>query len=1809
MRLSSNVRYTSNFTPPTAPYLLDSSTTLLMHLNSTSGVPMAERVFNLQNVTLPGIFDEQATHYAVCDFLERDCGVSWFNPTATGSFYPSTSTLVVSGDDVQRSPSMDMRYGTASVSYQYDAGVQTLWAYGSDEYNTYAAAAHPGESNAQISRDVQLFLGRMRYGGEDKTCGHSLYDWYDRFGPESGDYHPEYFAQGRTLNESTQLDYSNPDVIAQVAQDAADYYDTYGSDARPFNIVPMDNTFFCLGQDCTTGDYAWSANSSGFFSDSGASNYIFHFVNQVVAALHDPNLHPGHQNDKVSMLAYSQYAAVPTNVSLDPSVEVQFCFAENRMVYDELAYDHELGYLDAWRAEAANSGRTIGLWLYPWVPLGVASNFNCFPGSYAHALGTQFDLFTAGGYSEAFCCGWGQEVEAYITLKLMDDPTQDVDTLLNDYFSEMYGTGTYNGHTTAYYMQQFYNLVEDTYCDPANYPPEVSSEPEPHHQTETYAWHWLGTADVMAQLQEYMDAAITAAGTGNVYATNVELFRLGTWNYMLAGRETYLAHCYPTVSITDVLQESDITITAIASDSDGVSTVEFYADSTLVGTDSNAADGWSCVWSNPELGEHNLTAVATDTLGYKTTSSEVPITVTGVPRLTVVEDQVVDEGQLLSLTNLGVFTDLDSTEGFTYSIDWGDGTPISNGEATVDSIGSGNQPTWGSFDSVTQTTTMTTDIGTDYWVTNTNHSRVGAGFTDGDWVTYYAGTGTDQVQWMNIASQLSGIPSGSTVSSAVLTFPEAVLYSHDSFADYSIFPIPAGSTTKGRAEVAAVTSPVYYASHTHYGLVTKSQIDAVGAVSFDITDLVQGWLDGTLTTNVGQLMIVGNGVSFDWCFWGSTVLEEGAPGTIAITTTGAPAAGTPTTGHIYADNGSYTVTAKVFDEYGASDTETFNVTVNNIAPYLAVSGAGTIPRDTTYTLNLSSSDPGADTINHWDIDWGDGNQQEVTGNPSTVTHVYTTAATRAITATATDEDGTYSTGGTAGALDTTFGVGGKTNTNIASGASHAEMMAIQADDKMIVVGNADYGWSERGIRMARYLTDGSLDSSFGNGGLVALENVVENCAAVAIQPDGRIVVAGSVDGDISVARFLADGQLDSTFGTGGVATTDLGGGATGYAYGITVQSDSKIVVVGSTSTNNGDFLVIRYNADGTLDTSFDTDGKVSTDFSGAANEAYAVVMQSDGKIVVAGWSGSNMALARYNTDGSLDTGFDTDGKVTTDFGGYNDFAWRVAIQSDGKIVAAGGADNGGSNGYFALARYNTDGSLDTGFGTGGKVTTDFSAGWDAICGLAIRSDGKLVVGGYAGNGTNNDFAVVRYNADGSLDTSFDTDGKATTDFGNDETATDVAILSDGKTVAAGFANSGARPDFAVARYNADGSLDTSFSTDGKTTTAFGGGSDTGESVAVQSDGKVVVGATTYSMGSTQLDFAVVRYNADGSLDTSFGTGGKAVVDFEGYDDTVTRVAIQSNGKILVAGSAVDSATGDEQFALARYNTNGTLDTGFGTGGKVTTTFTGYYGGVTGIAIQSDGKIVVSGYGYEDGAGGNDVFTLARFNSNGSLDTSFDTDGRVTTTFTAGDASALDVTLQSNGKIVVSGKAGGDMAVARYNTDGSLDTSFDSDGKLNTDFGAGAAYARSVTVQSDGKIVVAGFNMNAYYAFDFALARYNSDGSLDTSFDSDGKLTTDFGDDDDEAYDVAIQSDGEVVVVGKSNDNVAVARYNTDGSLDTSFDTDGKVTTDLEGSDDARGLSLLPDGRILVVGTMGTDDVDVALLRYQSGAIGQTVVVT
>jgi uncharacterized delta-60 repeat protein len=463
-------------------------------------------------------------------------------------------------------------------------------------------------------------------------------------------------------------------------------------------------------------------------------------------------------------------------------------------------------------------------------------------------------------------------------------------------------------------------------------------------------------------------------------------------------------------------------------------------------------------------------------------------------------------------------------------------------------------------------------------------------------------------------------------------------------------------------------------------------------------------------------------------------------------------------------------------------------------------------------------------------------------------------------------------------------------------------------------------------------------------------------------------VGGTVTGLVGTGLVLQDLKFLPITPTNG-AFTFPAPTTTGLQYAVTIVSQPTnplqtcSVTNGAGTISNANITNIVVNCvtpvvNGALDSSFGDGGKTFTAFGG---DESALALQADGKVVMVGGSVTDFSLARYTTTGRLDAGFGSAGLVTTDIATAADQARGVAIQSDGKIVVVGSAvvgrtANNISNFDFAVARYLPDGTPDNSFSGDGKVTTDFNLLADQANAVAIQSDGKIVVVGSATltNPGFADFAIARYDTNGTLDSSFDGDGKVTTAVGaRVDLARNVVVLADQTILVSGFSEVNSRDG------TSSGALDTS----------FGGGSGKTsvpehrleDGLSVQSDGKIVI-AGSVNVGvfpARSSHFGVMRFSANGSPDNGFGTAGLVTLAFTALNDFGRAIALQADGKIVVAGQSSNGSNPD--FGIARFNTDGTPDGSFGTGGKLSFSFFNAGDGAEGVVIQPDGKIVVGGF--------------------------------------------------------------------------------------------------------------------------------------------------------------------------------------------------------------------------------------------------------
>lgn len=441
----------------------------------------------------------------------------------------------------------------------------------------------------------------------------------------------------------------------------------------------------------------------------------------------------------------------------------------------------------------------------------------------------------------------------------------------------------------------------------------------------------------------------------------------------------------------------------------------------------------------------------------------------------------------------------------------------------------------------------------------------------------------------------------------------------------------------------------------------------------------------------------------------------------------------------------------------------------------------------------------------------------------------------------------------------------------------------------------------------------------------------------------------------------------------------------------------------------------------------------------------------------------------------------------------------------------------------------------------------------------------------------------------------------------------VALVACGGGQGAAPAGDGER---GTAASQPGGLLDPSFGSGGVVTTGFsdlkrGTLSAGAHDVAIQADGRIVVVGGAHGEDEDGHDFAIARYAPEGTLDTDFDVDGKATTDLGSSSDIGHAVALQRDGKIVVAGQSYGEFTGND-FALVRYNPGGSIDRTFGTEGTVVTDFEDGMDVAYDVAVQPDGKIVAVGYA---GSLKRNTFAVARYSADGTLDATFNGHGRVTTGF-PGNSWASALGIDHDGRLVVAGVSSAGLALARYNSDASLDPTFSSDGVVGLDVDReddyrpshAAVVALALAVGPDGGIVVAGGVRSESAAAEFAIVRYRPDGSADTDFGIDGRVTSQFSVHDSDAHSsVVVQPDGKIVVAGGMavgpNFGLAIARYDANGVPDTTFASSGAASPGRRSDhDEVRGLALQVDGSIVVVGVSGQD---FFIARYSGGPVEGT----
>jgi uncharacterized delta-60 repeat protein len=842
-----------------------------------------------------------------------------------------------------------------------------------------------------------------------------------------------------------------------------------------------------------------------------------------------------------------------------------------------------------------------------------------------------------------------------------------------------------------------------------------------------------------------------------------------------------------------------------------------------------------------------------------------------------------------------------------------------------------------------------------------------------------------------------------------------------------------------------------------------------------------------------------------------------------------------------------------------------------------------------------------------------------------------------------------------------------------------QSVVVQKNGKILAIGEIGYrdgnGRWYADFVVNRYDVNGSMDTGFSQDGTVRTNIKRINIAeSIEVQQDGKILVAGYGDydgGSIVLVRYNIDGSLDTNFSADGMLTTQL---SSSKAYSTKQQTDGKILVTGTDGT---DVVLLRYNNDGSLDTAFSGDGIVTTDLGTRYDAGKMIAIQDDGRIIVACSVDGHASIVRYLSNGSLETIFDQ--AVVT--------AQDIRIQKDGKILVVDSAHNN-----FTVVRYNSDGTLDESLGVqsntlGGSAT--YTEGGPAVIldsnvqvydhelsdaksygGASLklmRHGGANIEDQFSANGTlaplvaGNNLVVegvtvgnVIRNSGGELEITFS------------DNATQILVNSVLQQIA--YSNSSDTPSASV-------KIDWTFS-DG-TLASQDAESYTNVSLIASNDqptGNVFINGnfsqySTLSASNTIEDkdgLGIITYqwkangnSIQGAIDETYTLTqeeiGKVItvtasyIDGYGTAEYVTSagspsianvndapefikgkvvteamdsesVVLQSDGKILVLGYAATEKDNyvTNDVTIARYTVDGDVDFTFANNGMATTIFYGHdiyestpvssYG--RSVFVQEDGKILVVGEAQSRSQHLNSVYydvALVRYNADGSLDNSFSEDGKKTIFLINNHDYGRDVMVQSDGRIVFVGYNvnywGEDFIIERINSDGSDDMSFTGgyDAVNNSYDAIYYSRAQSVVMQSDGKILVAGYTVtedNGYYNmahewqsvfnnYNFRLLRLNQNGTYDETFGANmnGVVDADITGINDYGHDVVVQSDGKIVIAGQANynNNLALVRYDAWGMLDTSFGDHGKITTDIDNPGSKISLAVQLDDKLIVAG--------------------------
>lgn len=684
---------------------------------------------------------------------------------------------------------------------------------------------------------------------------------------------------------------------------------------------------------------------------------------------------------------------------------------------------------------------------------------------------------------------------------------------------------------------------------------------------------------------------------------------------------------------------------------------------------------------------------------------------------------------------------------------------------------------------------------------------------------------------------------------------------------------------------------------------------------------------------------------------------------------------------------------------------------------------------------------------------------------------------------------------TSGAIDYSFGVAGVATTNFGGTRDdRAWAMVIQPDDKILLAGRT-FAAGDNKLAVVRYKPNGVLDQNFGIGGKVLI-NSADHAAvlnAIALQTNGYVLAAGAQDNDFLLLRFDENGVPDNFFGNSGIVQTNVYAPYFESCRALAVLGNGKILAAGYSGDPVFRFSLVRYLANGAVDTTFGDKGKALLGIQGQSTTDLALTIQPlDGKIILGGSvigvdEPYQVILARLLPSGQTDNSFNGNGLLTLAAGDALTGGPVVAVLPDGKVLYSGTVLSGADY-DFVLMQCTENGLYDTGFSASGLRTYDFGWGRDADPKLLPVSDNKLLVAATGDQGYAQISTLTRLNAGGFSDSTFADDGKLLLNEGLQAVAVqpgeEIIVLRDNTSSNVSQAT--------LERFFSDGDPDFAFGNNGMLEQPLGPNARLCKAVATQLDSKILVGGYL-SRPQTQEDFSIARFLSTGASDAGFGQNGQLFFDFKKGNDRLICLYEQPDGRIMAAGTAWTGAGTQEDFALVRFKTNGAPDSTFGQNGAVMTDFSGKSDRLVTVVPFPDGRLLAVGNTFS--TAGFNTPALSLYFANGVPDNSFGNNGKTLLTMGGNPNVTLNAALLlPDGKILTAGEYVGVQDryyfLLRFTAKGAVDTTFADDGWFRTLPGAPFSFVNSLALTADDKILWGG-SVFAGVNQEIVVARYRT----------------------------------------------------------------------------------------------------------------------